>query len=125
MLDAMSDSNAGISSAHLGGVALLAAISAAVLALYKRKQLKIGANAPAEDLASLNEKNKNRPHGSECLPTPHASATGLMHSVSVAWNPLPPDIYSFSEPEVHPTAGGDVLQIDPIIYRPWRWGQYQ
>ena len=117
----MSDSNAGISSAHLGGVALLAAIGAAVLALYKRKQLKIG----AEDLASLNEKNKNRPHGSECLPTPHASATGLMHSVSVAWNPLPPDIYSFSEPEVHPTAGGDVLQIDPIIYRPWRWGQYQ
>ncbi|KAI5894337.1 uncharacterized protein SCHCODRAFT_02624391 [Schizophyllum commune H4-8] len=104
MLDAMNDSIYGFSSAHLSGLALLAAISAAVLALYKRKQLKIGAKTPAEDLASLNEKNKNRPHGT--------------------WNPLPPNIYSFSEPEVHPTAGGDVLQIDPIIYRPWRWGQY-
>ena len=67
MLDALSGSFYGISSAHLSGLALLAAISAAGLALYKRKQLKIGANAPAEDLASLNEKNKNRPHGSECL----------------------------------------------------------
>ncbi|TRM68514.1 hypothetical protein BD626DRAFT_425415 [Schizophyllum amplum] len=79
-------------------------VTSIVFYMHKRASHDFGPKAPLQNLASLNEKNKNRPHG--------------------AWTPLPPSVYTLPVPEVHPIAGGDVSQIDPIVYRPWKWNQY-